>query len=146
MKRVRVLLALVGLIGAASCGPTIAPFSEQAYDLAVTLKVRTLALMDRATEPYATHADAVADLRLELERAHEFAKGRPRNEDSAAQWALMVAPDGNLAGGFLRRWQERSTLGRVFVTEARALVAEAFDQIIGLESGKLKPGAGGAGR
>lgn len=145
MKRAPGLGAVVALLVAASCGPTIAPFSEQAYDLAVTLKVRSLALMTHAGRPYADHADAVAELRLELERAYEFAKGRPQNEDSAAQWALLIAPEGNLLGGFLARWQERSTLSPAFVTEARALVSAAFDQIIGLESGKLKPGDDGAG-
>ena len=146
MRRALRLGAVIALLGAGSCGPTIAPFSEQAYDLAVTLKVRSLALMSQAGRPYADHAAAVAELRLELERAYEFAKGRPQNEDSAAQWALLIAPEGNLLGGFLQRWHERSTLSPAFVTEARALISEAFDHIIGLESGKLKPGDDGAGR
>jgi hypothetical protein len=127
------------LAGAVACAPAIAPFSQQAYDLAVTLKVESLALMQQATEAYTKHEESVRALRLKLDRAYEYAKGRPKNEESTQQWGLLANPDGHLLGGFLRRWEEQSTLDRTFVSEARNVVGKAFDTVIELESGKLRP-------
>lgn len=127
------------LLALAGCAPSIAPFSEHAYEQAVSLKVESLALMGAATEPFGDHADAVEALRTELEKAHQFALGRPKNEISAQQWAILTAPDRNLLGGFLARWEAQDSLSPVFVSEAQRLVADAFDTIIGLESGKLRP-------
>jgi hypothetical protein len=130
-----VLLALAG------CAPTIAPFSERAYEQAVELKVEALAVMGAATEPFEPHRDAVEALRLDLDKAYEFARGRPDNELSARQWAILRDPDRNLLGGFLARWEAEGALSPFFVTEAQALVADAFDTVIGLESGKVRPDA-----
>jgi hypothetical protein len=132
-----VCLVLLGGVST-GCAPTIAPYSATAYEQATSLKVESLALMDRATDPFARHAEEVNALRLALQKAHEYALGRPRNEISARQWAILLDPERNLLGGFLARWREQSTLSRVFVTEARGLVSEAFDLIIGLESGKIR--------
>jgi DNA transposition AAA+ family ATPase len=51
----------------------------------------------------------------------------------------MKDPDKNLLGGFLKRWKEKDKLSAVFVDEAKRLISTGFDQIIGLESGKIKP-------
>jgi hypothetical protein len=75
---------------------------------------------------------------LNVDKAYEYAKGRPRNEISTEQWAKMKDPNSNLLGGFLKRWEERGQLNPVFVKEAEAQIAKAFDQIIELESGKNK--------
>ena len=94
------------------CASTIAKYNPVSYQYAVSLKVESLELMDKATQSYKEHASEV-----EL---------------------LLKNPDRNLLGGFTNRWQERGSLSEVFVTEAKTNVALAFDQIIELESGKLK--------
>lgn len=139
MPAVRALCCLLPL--AIGCAPRLAPFSELAYEQAISLKVDALALTSHATEPFARHREAVADLTLRVEKAYEFARGRPRNEISAQQWDILRDPERNLLGGFLRRWETASTLSPVFIEEARRLIADAFDTIIGLESGKIKPDA-----
>lgn len=113
--------------------------NETAYQQAVQLKVQSLALLDKASEPYAGHADQAEVLRLELNIAYEYAKGRPNNELSIRQWELMIDPERNLMGGLLSRWEQEGTLSPVFVQEFRGVVSDAFDSIIGLESGKIKP-------
>jgi hypothetical protein len=132
------LVSALLLVAAAACGPSIALFSERAYNQATTLKVEALALMDKATEQFADHADEVQALRLRVDAAYEYARGRPKNELSTRQWEVLRDPERNLLGGFLRRWEQRGSLGAAFVTEAKGLIAEAFDLIIGLESGKIK--------
>jgi hypothetical protein len=140
--RLRQRAAMLSLVLApllATCAPTIAQFSATAYEQATALKVDALSLMGKATEPYAKHHEEVAALTLRLAKAHEFAKGRPKNEISAQQWAILTDSSRHLLGGFLARWKRDSTLTPTFVTEAGGQVAKAFDTIIGLESGKLKP-------
>jgi len=123
----------------ASCGPTISTFSPIAYEQATSLKVDALALMGRATEPYADHRAETESLTVRLAKAYEFAKGRPNNDISAQQWRILIDPERNLLGGVLARWRKESKLSPTFVTEAKGLVSDAFDTIIGLESGKIQP-------
>ncbi len=130
-------LLLAGVL--ARCGPAISSFNPVAYEQATSLKVDALALMERATEPYADHSAAVDSLTVRLAKAYEFANGRPKNDVSARQWHILIDPGRNLLGGFLARWKKESKLSPTFVTEARGLVSDAFDTIIGLESGKIKP-------
>jgi hypothetical protein len=122
----------------AACSNLIAVYSQTAYEQATSIKAESLVLMSKATEPYSQHAQEVAALMLNVDKAYEYAKGRPRNEISTEQWAKMKDPNSNLLGGFLKRWEEQGRLSSVFVKEAEAQIAKAFDQIIELESGKNK--------
>lgn len=136
--RITNLLLLVA-IAVSGCAPSISQFNETAYQQAVQLKVRSLALLDKASEPYADHVEKAETLRQELHTAYEYAKGRPNNELSTRQWEIMIDPERNLMGGFLKRWEEEDSLSPVFVREFRGVISDAFDTIIGLESGKIKP-------
>lgn len=121
-----------------SCS-TISVFSPEAYKQAVDLKVESVNLISSATLPYTDYEEDVDFLKTELSKAYEFSKGRPDNEISTKQWEILINPDGNLLGGFLKRWEEEETLSQMFVTEMQMLVSDAFDTIIGLESGKIDP-------
>jgi hypothetical protein len=121
-----------------SCA-SISVFSPEAYKQAVDLKVESVELMAFATMPCEDYKEEVAILRTKLTKAYEFASGRPDNELSAEQWEILIDEEGNLLGGFLKRWENEGTLGEMFVTETQMLVSDAFDTIIGLESGKIDP-------
>lgn len=129
-------LFILGLLH--SCAP-ISEYSPYAYQQAVSLKVEFLALMEQAVNSFQEMKDDVDELKIELLKAYEFSKGRPHNEISTGQWEILIDPDRNLLGGFLKRWEEQSTLSQFFINEAKGLVSDAFDTIIGLESGKIKP-------
>jgi len=131
----QILFSLISLL-LISCS-TISVFSPEAYKQAVDLKVESVNLMSFATMPYDEFSDEVEFLKTELNKAYEYAKGRPNNEISTKQWEILINPDGNLLGGFLKRWKADSTLSQMFVAEMQILVADAFDTIIGLESGKI---------
>ena len=133
------VLRVAALATASSCAPIISPFSQQAYQYATELKVESLKLMDRAELPFNENESRVEKLQVELEKAYEFARGRPRNEHSARQWEMILDPETNLLGGFLKRWKEAGSLSYPFISEAKRIVAEAFDAVIGLESGKIRP-------
>src|SRR5690554_3491539 len=136
--RIQSLLLLLA-IAVSGCAPTISQFNETAYRQAVQLKVHSLALIDKAVEPYDEHSDEAERLLQEMNIAWEYSKGRPHNELSARQWEIMLDPERNLMGGFLARWKSEGSLSPVFMREFSRVTADAFDSIIGLESGKIKP-------
>lgn len=135
----RLLCLIVAAVVVSACGPTISKYNATAYKQATSLKVESTSLMEEATEPYKKHAEDVRALEERLEKAHEFAKGRPNNEISAKQWEILIDQDGNLLGGFLERWERKSSLNETFVSQKQDQIADAFDTIIELESGKIKP-------
>jgi len=132
LGQVLVILAFV-----CGCSPAIAPYSLQAYENAVDLKVDALRLMDQAELPYSENERRIQTLQTRMEKAFEFAKGRPKNEHSTEQWRIMNDPAAHLLGGFLRRWQTEGTLSRGFIVEAERIISRGFDSIIGLGSGKV---------
>lgn len=129
-------LAALGLLAGCS---TISPYSPTAYEQSTSLKVEALVTIDKASEPFSNHKQAVDALKMNVEKAYEYAKGRPNNEETTKQWAIIKDPSRNSLGGFLKRWEDKSTLQGVFIQEAKGLVSDGFDTIIELESGKRKP-------
>ncbi len=53
-------------------------------------------------------------------------------------WEILKKPEGNLFGGFLRRWKQKGSFKPDAVALKKPDIAEAFDQIIGLEIGKRR--------
>lgn len=129
-------VVVLGLLAGCS---TIAPFNQKGYEQATSLKVDALATMDKATEPFTSQQQNIAALKLNVEKAYEYAKGRPQNEETIQQWAILKDPSRNSLGGFLRRWEEKSVLQRNFIEQAKDLVSDGFDTVIALESGKRQP-------
>lgn len=135
-------LGLVVVIGLLTGCSTISPFSDKAYEQATSLKVEALATMSKATQPFSSQKEAVETLTLNLEKAYEYAKGRPKNAEVTAQWKIIRDPSRNSLGGFLKRWEKDSTLKKDFIQEAKGVVSDGFDTVIELESGKRKPSDG----
>lgn len=131
-------LFIISTILLTACS-SISVYSPEAYKQAVDLKIESLNLMSSATMPFSDYEEDVAFMKTELSKAYEFAKGRPNNEISTKQWENLIDENRNLLGGFLKRWENDETLSEMFVTEAQKLVSDAFDTIIGLESGKISP-------
>jgi hypothetical protein len=127
------LLCVVMIIG---CGAKIAGFDQTALQNAVSLKTEALALMDKATEPYADHKDATDKFMLAVDKASKHSASIPNNELSTKQWEILKDPEKNLLGGFIARWKDKGTLSAFFVNEAKGLVSDGFDEIISLENAK----------
>jgi hypothetical protein len=117
---------------------TIATYDQVAYEHATNAKVDTLALMDKATGSYIGHAKEIEGLKLELDKAYEYDRGRPLNQETIAQWEILRDPNRDSVGGFLKEWKESGTLLPVYVTRKKAQIGLQFDTIIQLESGKIK--------
>lgn len=121
-----------------SCASHISKFDYIAYENAISLKVEALYLMSKATNPYKQLEPEVEQLKLDLEKAYEYSKQIPLNEITTQQWKLLKNPDKNLLGGFLKQWQEDSTLSAFYIDEKKMEISDAFDQIIELETKKIK--------
>lgn len=134
-----ILYGLILLLIGAGCGNLQAVFSEQAYQQAVSLKVESLELMANATDPYTEHEEEVRRLQTGLQKAYQYAQGRPNNETTTRQWEILIDPDRNLLGGLLTHWEQQDSLSETFLEENRKIIADAFDTIIELESGKINP-------
>jgi hypothetical protein len=120
----------------AACAPLIGPYSPTAYKNATSLKAETLALMDKATEPYTKYEEKVEALRVEIDKAYEYVHGIPSDNLSAGQWEILKNPEGDLLGKFFFRWKSKGTLDGVYIDEFKGIISDAFDEIICLEANK----------
>ena len=133
----RNLVALSASALLAGC-TLIAHYDQAAYEHATSAKVDTLALMSKATQSYNEHQKEVEALTLELDKAYEYDRGRQLNKITVAQWDILRDPNRNLVGGFLKMWKAKGSLSEAYVIEKKRQIADAFDQIIQLESGKIR--------
>jgi len=129
-------LLLVTLAG--GCASSTAEYDRAAYQQAVSLKVESLVLMDKAVEPYSNHEASVDALLVNLEKAYEYDKGRPKNEAVTRQWEILKDPNRRLLGYFLQRWRDEKQLSKAYVVGQKKNASLAYDQIIGLLSGQIK--------
>jgi hypothetical protein len=139
-KRTRSIFAgalLVATVLLFACS-TIATFDQVAYDKATGAKAEALALMDKATDSYSAHVKEIEAVSLTIDKAYEYDRGRALNTITVQLWQILRDPDRNLFGGFLRRWREKGSLRPDYIAEKKPDIAEAFDQITGLEIGKRK--------
>ena len=128
------LLLATALLFACS---TIATYDQVAYEHATNAKVDTLALMDKATSPYGDHIKDIEAVQLELAKAAEYENGRPLNHYTIELWNTLRGENGIL-NRFLMSWKKSGSLSSTFINDKKAHVAREFDDIIQLESGKIK--------
>lgn len=117
---------------------TMSHFDAFSYKETISAKVEAVDLMSYAVEDYTSYENEVHELNKALQKIYEYEKNRPRNAETTKMWEILLNPDKNLYGGFLKRWQNDTTLNKFFIEEAQIQVAEAFDLIIDLENGKIK--------
>ena len=134
----RHLTLLVVVLSFAACA-TISSFDQYAYAQTTSLKVDALNTMDLATGDYSTNEKTIQELQTKLQKAYEYEKNRPKNEITLKMWTILLDSNGHLLGGFITRWEKEQKLNAVFIQEEKKIVGDAFDQIAGLESQKIKP-------
>lgn len=135
-KMIKYFVAVTSML-IVSCSSS-AVFNQRAYEQDVSVKVDALALMDKADQPYSNYTDKVSKLKLNVEKAYQYAKGLPNNNETMAQWEIIKDPQRNSLIGFLERWKSEGTLNRAFIEAGKKLISQHFDQVIELESGKRK--------
>jgi hypothetical protein len=130
------LFVFILLLCPTACAPLTGPYSPTAYKNATSLKAETLALMDKATEPYPKYEQKVESLTVGINKAYEYVHGIPSDNLSSRQWEILKNPDGDLLGKFFFRWKSKGTLSRVYIDEFKGIISDSFDEIICLEANK----------
>jgi len=129
--------ALLGLAGCA----TISDYDQVSYQNATSLKVDTLALIDKSSGSYAAHEQDIAAVTLELDKAYEYDNGRPLNTITMDMWNELRAR----YDAFLADWKRKGSFNQTAIRDYKvgysgdAGISALFDRIIKLESGKNKP-------
>lgn len=137
MKQIKTIV--IGCLAFAVIGcSTIAVHDQYAYTQAVNLKVDAQSIVGNGDKDYTSQEQKVNELQLNVEKAYEYEKGREKNEITTKMWEILLNPDSDLLGGFIKRWKDEGKLNKAYVLEKQKQIGEAFDQIIGLESGKIK--------
>jgi hypothetical protein len=132
----RLILALLS-ISLVSCS-SISLYDQHAYETSTSLKVDVLNMMNNGTGEYSKYESQIMELLVAIEKAYEYEKGRPKNSISTKMWEKMKDPNGGLFGEFIILWGTQGTLSQVYVIEKKKIVGEAFDDMIELESKKIK--------
>lgn len=91
-----------------------------------------------AVDSFAMHKKELAQLQTGIQKVYEYEKHRPKNEITTKLWEILTDTSGNLYGGFLVKWKKEVVLKKVYVENKKEQIAKAFDQIIELESKKIK--------
>jgi hypothetical protein len=120
---------------------TVATYDQAAYEHATSVKVDTLALVGKATGNYADNSAEISKVKLALQKAYEYDKGRPLNDYTRKQWELLLVekqndPKSGILPRFFNRWQKKGSLKQAAVDDEKQNVSDAFDIIIQSESGK----------
>lgn len=137
-KGPRLLLLLLTCFGLLACDPIANPYSAEAFRQATSIKAKSLALIEKGTEPYSTHKTTADALLVEIAEAYEFARGRGQktSDEAAQQWAIVRDPEGGSVGGFINEWKSRGRMSAFTVEELGPVIALQFDRIIELETGR----------
>lgn len=126
----------------ASCR-TIATYEETTFVQTSELKAKTLVLMDHATEDYAKYSDQVDNVLVAAEKLYSMQKAREKNTITIQQWKVLMEQKDpvnkqTMLPGFFRLWKNKKVLSQYFIEQAHEQMAEAFDELLKLESRKLK--------
>lgn len=135
-------LALAAGLLLTACS-TISSFDQAAYANATSLKVDTINLVGKATGSYSAHTREISELTVQLDKAYEYDKGRPLNQKTLQLWEQLLTekpddPDSGVYPRFIRLWKKQGSVSAAAVSGKQQRIALAFDQIIGLESGKTR--------
>jgi hypothetical protein len=137
LKNITFLIAVSFAI--ASCTSTkTALFDQYSYQKTTELKVETVQLMDKATEPYTIHKEEVETLLLNIEKLAEYEKNKPNNEITFEMWKILNDKEKNLLAGFFKRWETKGIISPVFLEESKKQVLDALDLLIQYEIKKDK--------
>ena len=99
--------------------------------------------MDHATEDYADFSEQVDNVLIAAEKLYAMQKAREKNTITIQQWKVLMeqkvpATNQTLLPGFFRMWKNKKVLSQYFVEQAHEQIADTFDEILKLESRKLK--------
>jgi hypothetical protein len=117
---------------------TISNYDAEAYKQVTACKAEVLNVMSKAITPYADNSAEIERVSLTVAKAYEYDMGRTLNSTTIQMWDIIRDPNRSTSAGFFRLWKAKGTLSPGFIKQAKLVVGAAYDQLSGLESGKLR--------
>ena len=137
MKNYRKLPILLSVIFLWACIST-PPYDQTEYDRVIRLKVKTLNVLQNATQNSKDYITDINDLRNEMAIMYEYAKNLPNNDEVIEQIRIMNNLEGSLLGRALKDWETNGTLNDIYLSGLLKNISDGFDQISGLISHRIK--------
>lgn len=148
LKRIAIIHVLSILCFLCSCKPLITAYDPYSYTHLSSVKVEVLNVMSKATEEYSSHATAVENAKMDIQKAYEYDIHKPKNEIMSKMWkflyeSLLSDEVEGIAGhqfkkGFFNKWKEENKETEAFVDQASSkIISPMFDLLMELESKKL---------
>lgn len=105
-----------------------------------SLKIDAISLMKKGAKSYESMAPQVNEYKAKMDDqiVYEDAKGE-KNTKTVQMLKILSNPEGNLLGGFFKRWENEGKLNGPFIKEIAGVVSKNFDKVINLEKKKKKP-------
>ena len=137
-------IALVSVsISFQSCDPAKGMVAQDAESLESfqILKTDAISIMKKGAKKYDAMAPQIEEYQAKMndQIVYEKARGEEKNKKTIQMLELISNPDGNLLGGFFKRWKDEGKLNGPFIKEFAGVVSKNFDKIINLEKKKKKP-------
>lgn len=118
------------------------PFDSEAFTKGQRIKDAAVELIGMSTNDYSASEGRVSEFQSMIDSQIEMETARgEKNQKTVDMWNLLMNPNENLMGGFLKRWKDKGQLSPTFVNELKPLISRNIDKILSLES-KKKGGPG----
>ena len=131
-----IITALI-ILALQSCN-TALYYDHYSYKESISVKVEALALIKKSTAEFSKYEAKAEKIQIEMTKLYEYEKYRKNNDETVMMWKLMLDPEGGLYAGYIEKWKEKGKMSKVFATEAKKNIEQAFDIIIGFENKKIK--------
>ncbi len=135
MRRLCMFLGLLAVSAVLITG-CVPPYDPAALAEAKQLKEVSLALLEKAVEPFTAHEPAVTALRARLDTALENNTAKKGNVELTDAWRELLDRESGNLGAILVFWETDGTLGAHYIKSASLLVEKSFDEIIRQEEAR----------
>ena len=125
-----------------SCNPAKGMVKQDLESLEgfMSLKTDAVSIMKKGAKSFSSMAPKINELKTKMSDQIDYEKTKgEKNLKTVQMLEILSNPDGNLLGGFLKRWENDGKLNATFIKEAAGLVSKNFDKVINLEKKKKKP-------
>jgi len=131
-------ILLLLLIFLAGCVHFISDYDTYSYKNLTDLKAETLVLLDAFAEnPKSPNcAEKMDELKLHLEKAYQYEKGKKLNDNTIAQLGEIR----KMVDGMIAVLKKQGGFTATYLEEKRLQLEEAFDMAIATESIKIRRG------
>jgi hypothetical protein len=125
-----ITLAVALMMGGCWLWGGLPHYDQQSVDNVESVRAKTLALMDKAVEPYSDHTDEVSQLLREIQSARSHAAEISGNKDCTDLWDILLDPKGGYVGEFIANWKDQGKMpSPELVAHEKQVTADFFDKI-----------------